>query len=158
MWKIDKKYSKTKLIFNDKKPNFGKQIDVLVKTIGNVWPEYLVNFEYLDKIMTEYGFSKIFVKPFKDFYEELQDGKNLMDLSDRDLEQHIKNAKDMSEEEKRFSFFSSSFMYKKEKNTPDSLLKKLMDLMEKKDKLRGKDDYKVDKDTEHFIENMEGMM
>lgn len=157
MWKIDKKYSKTKLIFNDKKPNFGKQIDVLVKTIGNVWPEYLVNFEYLDKIMTEYGFSKIFVKPFKDFYEELQDGKNLMDLNDKDLEQHIKNAKDMSEEEKVFSFFSSSFMYKKEKNTPDSLLKKLMDLMEKRDKLKGKDIYKVDKDTEHFIENMDGM-
>ena len=152
-----KKIFKNKINFNDKKPNLGKQIDVFVKTIGNVWPEYLVNFEYLDKIMSEYGFSKIFVKPFKDFYEELQEGKNLMDLNNKDLEQHIKNIKDMSEEEKVFSFFSSSFMYKKEKNTPDSLLKKLMDLMEKRDKLRGKDVYKVDKDTEHFIENMEGI-
>jgi DNA topoisomerase-2 len=51
--------------------NYGKSIDVFVKTIGVVHEEYLVNFNYLDKIMGEYGFSKVFVKPFEQFYNEL---------------------------------------------------------------------------------------
>jgi hypothetical protein len=62
MWKIDKKYSATKFGFTDKRPNFGKEIDVFVKTIGTVHTEYLVNFNYVDKMMEEYGFSKILLK------------------------------------------------------------------------------------------------
>ena len=157
MWKIDKKYSSTsKLLFSDKKPNFGKEIDVYVKTIGNVHKEYLVNFEYLDKIMMEYGFSKIFVKPFEDFYNELMEGKNLMDLSDEEMKMDIDAVKKMSEEEKRFSFLSSAFMYKKEKNSSDSLLKKLVELMEKKDKvIKKKGVTKVSEDLEHIIQDIE---
>jgi mRNA (guanine-N7-)-methyltransferase len=157
MWKIDKKYSSTsKLLFSDKRPNFGKEIDVYVKTIGNVHKEYLVNFDYLDKIMMEYGFSKIFVKPFEDFYNELMEGKNLMDLSDEEMKLDIDAVKKMSEEEKRFSFLSSAFMYKKEKNSSDSLLKKLVELMEKKDKvIKKKGVTKVSENLEHIIEDIE---
>jgi len=156
MWKIEKKFSSTKLVFTDKKPNFGKQIDVFVKTIGVVHPEYLVNFNYLDKIMEEYGFSKVVIKPFEEFYNELIEGKNLMDLSDKELEKDIEVAKKMSEDEKRFSFMSSGFIYKKEKNSSDSLIKKLVELIEKRDKLRKKEGiYKVNEDTEHTIENSE---
>ena len=156
MWKVEKKFSGTKLLFNDKKPNFGKQIDVFVKTIGVVHPEYLVNFYYLDKIMEEYGFSKVVLKPFEEFYNELIEGKQLMDLSDKELEKDIDVVKKMSEDEKRFSFMSSGFIYKKEKNSSDSLVKKLVELIEKKDKLRKKNGvYKVDENTEHIIENTE---
>jgi len=156
MWKIDKKYSSTKLLFTEKKPNFGKQIDVLVKTIGVVHPEYLVNFNYLDKIMEEYGFSKVIVKPFEEFYNELMENKNLMDLTDIELKKDIEVVKKMSEDEKRFSFMSSAFIYKKEKNSSDSLFKKLVDLVEKKHKLKKKDGvYKMDEDTEHIIEDSE---
>jgi hypothetical protein len=156
MWKVEKKFSGKKLSFTDKKPNFGKQIDVFVKTIGNVHPEYLVNFNYFDKIMEEYGFSKIVIKPFEEFYNELIEGKNLMDLTDKELEKDIEVVKKMSEDEKRFSFMSSGFIYKKEKNSSDMLVKKLVDLMEKKDKLRKKEGvYKVDENTEHIIEETE---
>lgn len=156
MWKVEKKFSSTKLLFNDKRPNFGKQIDVFVKTIGVVHPEYLVNFYYLDRIMEEYGFSKVVLKPFEEFYNELIEGKNLMDLSDKELEKDIEVAKKMSIDEKRFSFLSSGFIYKKEKNSSDSLMKKLVELIEKKGKLRQKDGvYKVDENTEHMIENTE---
>ena len=154
LWKIDKKYTGN-FSFTSKKANFGKQIDVLVKTIGNVWPEYLVNFNYLDKIMEDYGFIKIFVKPFEEYYNELMEGKNLMNLSDKDLEQHIDKVKRMSDAEKEFSFFSSAFMYKKERNSSDALMKKLAELIEKKDKLRKKNVFKVDKDDEELIEYVE---
>jgi SAM-dependent methyltransferase len=157
MWRIEKKYSASKFGFTDKRPNFGKEIDVFVKTIGAVHTEYLVNFNYVDKMMAEYGFSKISVKPFEDFYNELIEGKNLLDLSPKELEKDIVSAKAMSEAEKKFSFLSSGFIYKKEKNAPDSLMKKLVELIEKKDKLRTKDItvYKVDSDTEHVIEDSE---
>ena len=152
MWRIDKKYTSTKLEFTNKKPNFGKKIDVLVKTIGVPHIEYLVNFNYLDKIMEEYGFSKVRIKPFEEYHTELLEGKNIMDLTPKELEKDIVAAKKMSVEEKRFSFFSSGFMYKKEHNSADSLMKKLIELIEKKDKLKNKDVYKVDEDTEHMLE------
>jgi len=155
MWKIDKKFTSTKLEFTDKKPNFGKKIDVLVKTIGNAHEEFLVNFKYLDKIMAEYGFAKVMIKPFIEYHQELLDGKNLMDLSEKDLEKDISAARKMSADEKRWSFFSSGFIYKKENNSSDSLMKKLVELIEKRDKLRSKDVYDVNADTEHLIEDVE---
>jgi hypothetical protein len=62
----------------------------------------------------------------------------------------------MSIDEKRFSFLSSGFIYKKEKNSSDALYKKLIEMMEKKHKLK-KDSgiYKVNENTEHTIEKFE---
>ena len=156
MWKIDKKYNSTKLTFTDKKANFGKEIDVLIKTIGNPHIEYLVNFKYVDKMMEEYGFTKIVIKPFEEFYQELIDGKNLMDLSNDELEKDIFAVKSMSIEEKRFSFLSNGFIYKKVKNSSDTLMKKLTELMEKQHKLKKQSGnvFKVNGDTEHIIENI----
>jgi SAM-dependent methyltransferase len=157
MWRIDKKFTSTKLLFTDKKPNFGKKIDVLVKTIGVAHEEFLVNFNYLDKIMDEYGFAKVIIKPMEEYHKELMEGKNLMNLPEKDLEKDISAARKMSEDEKRWSFFSSGFIYKKEHNSSDSLMKKLVELIEKKDKLRKKDVFNVfnvDADTEHLIEDV----
>jgi SAM-dependent methyltransferase len=156
MWKIDKKYGSRKILFGEKNANFGKEIEVFVKTIGVPHPEYLVNFNYVDKLMQEYGFSRVVLKPFEEFYQELMEGKNLMDLSDKELEKDISVVKEMSEEEKRFSFFSSGFIYKKEKNSSDSLMKKLVEMMEKKHKLKKHDGkvVKVDANTHHIIEDV----
>ena len=153
MWKIEKKYSKTKLSFTNKKPNFGKEVEVFVKTIGTPHVEYLVNFNYVDTIMEEYGFSKVFVKPFSEFHREIMYKENIMDLSQKELEKDFDEATNMSEEEKRFSFLSSGFIYKKERNSSDSLMKKLVELMEKKDKKKG-GIHKVDNDTEEIIEDI----
>jgi hypothetical protein len=158
MWRIEKKYKNKKISFTEKLPNFGRQIDVLVKTIGVVHPEYLVNFKYLIKLMEEYGFSMVFIKPFEELYQEIIDGKNLMNQDQRDLEKCREFAKEMSDAEKTFSFFFSAFMFKKERNSSDSLLKKLVELMEKQDKVKITMDsnvYKVNKDTEEIILNVE---
>ena len=154
MWKIEKSY-KSKMAFTDKKPNLGKEIDVFVKSIGVVHKEYLVNFKFVDAIMETYGFEKILQKPFEEFYNELMDGKNVMNLSPEELEKNIERVKSMSEDEKRFSFLSRSFIYKKVANSSDSLFVKLAELMEKEDKIKYKEAYAVSQDTEGIIQAAE---
>ena len=154
MWKIEKKY-KSKIAFTDKKPNLGKEIDVLVKSIGVTHKEYLVNFKYFDKIMNEYGFEKVIQKPFEDFYNELMEGKNIMNLSEEELKKNKEKVEAMSEDEKRFSFLSTAFIYKKVENSSDKLYIKLAELMEKEEKIKGKDVYAVDKSTAEIIQKAE---
>jgi hypothetical protein len=36
--------------------------------------------------MEDYGFSMVFIKPFEELYNELIEGKNLMDLSDKEFD------------------------------------------------------------------------
>ena len=138
MWKIEKKY-KGKLAFGPKNPNLGKQIDVYVQSIGNVHEEYLVNFEYFEKMMNEYGFEKILIKSFEDFYDEVMKGENKMKMSEDELLKIQNFAKSMSEEEKRFSFLNSAFIFKKVEHSSDKLYKKLVELIDKKSKIKNSD-------------------
>ena len=154
MWKIEKKY-KSKFLFTEKKPNFGKEIDVLVKSIGYVHKEYLVNFKYVDKMMTDYGFELVLRKPFEDFYNELKEGKNLMNMSEEDLQKNIDMVNKMSEDEKRFSFLSTAFIYKKINHSSDRLFVKLAELIEKESKVKEKKAEKVDDDKEIIIQEGE---
>jgi hypothetical protein len=68
------------------------------------------------------------------------------------LDKHIETAKEMTEDEKRFSFLSSGFMYKKVKNSPDSLFKKLVKLMESEDKKKGPVSEELEADIEYMEE------
>jgi SAM-dependent methyltransferase len=153
IWKIDKKYKSMKMLFKETHPYFGYEIDVLVKTIGVVHKEYLVNFNYFDAMMIQYGFEKVIIKPFSQFYDELTMKTEKMDLSEEEFELDYKNAMKMSEDEKRFSFFSNAFIYKKVKNTPDIEFKKLSKCMEKEFKEKEKEitAYKMDKDEQHLL-------
>lgn len=159
MWKIDKNFGTTKLEFTDKKALYGKEIDVFVKTIGVNHSEFLVNFKYFDKIMQEYGFSLVMRKPFEEFYNEIIEEKNVANFDPKEFRMNIENVKKMSEDEKRFSFLSSGFIYKKEKNSSDLLFKKLVDLFEKQDIKKSKGPKKVKgsitKETENLIEYLE---
>ena len=159
MWKIDKKYGAPKIQFTDKKAQYGKEIDVFVKTIGRNHSEFLVNFKYFDKIMEEYGFSLVSRKPFEEYYNELIEEKNIGNYDPKEFKKNIEMAKNMSEDEKRFSFLSSGFIYKKERNSSDSLFKKLVELMEKKDVKESASGKKVkgaiSKNTENLIEYLE---
>ena len=148
MWRIEKKY-KGKLTATEK--SLGKQIDVYVQTIGNVHEEYLVNFNFFEKIMNDYGFEKILIKPFEDFYNEVMNGENKMNLEQNELEKIKKFAESMSEEEKRFSFLSSAFIFKKVEHSSDTLYKKLIDLIEKKSKIKNTDISELTKDESEII-------
>lgn len=122
LWRIDKKYDvKT---WDSKKPMMGHKVEVFVSTIGIPHEEYLVNYEYLVKLCKEYGLEVDFVKGFGDVYGQVmgEGGEYESDL------------KMMSDGEKLFSFLHNEFRFMKKKNAPDSVYKKLMDMIEKKRK------------------------
>jgi SAM-dependent methyltransferase len=121
LWSIEKKYVAKAL--PNTKTTFGKEIDVFVKSIGNTHTEYLVNFDYLDNIMKEYGFNKIEVKSFSDYFDEMKNnGNNMKKIAD-----------EMTDVEKELSFLNNAFIYQKVENTPDSIRTNLIKLMKKQE-------------------------
>ena len=64
----------------------------------------------------------------------------------------------MSEDEKRFSFLSTAFIYKKISHSSDRLYIKLSDLIEKQSKIKGKDVEKVDDNKEIIIQEKEKLI
>ena len=46
--------------------SLGYAIDVFQESIGKTFREYLVNFEYLDRVMTNYGFARLTADEAKD--------------------------------------------------------------------------------------------
>jgi len=157
MWRIEKKYT-TRLSFSDGKPIYGKKIDVFVKSIGNVHPEYLVSFPFFDRMLQEYGFEKVYVKSFQEFYEELEAATSVEGLDEYNLEKDKDTISKMSEDEKRWSFFSNAFVYRKVRNTPDILYSKLVQLMERQDKKTISENVSytmVSPSTELVIQDME---
>lgn len=106
IWKIEKLYKTTKT-------PYGKEIDVYVKSIDKSHKEYLVDYEYFDKMLVEYGFKKVEVVEFGEIYGGMKNNSNVSKLSK------------MSETEKEFSFLNNAFIYEKINHMADSLYKKL---------------------------------
>lgn len=75
----------------------GYKISVLQESIGKEIEEYLVFFSYFTKLMEEYGFKLIELKPFQTYYGELGTGR------------------DMSPGEQQLSFLNNSFTFQKVK-------------------------------------------
>ena len=115
--------------FAPDKPMYGKKIKVFVESIGVVHEEYLVNFEYFIQLMTEYGFEKVEVKGFGDLYNDME--KN---------NKYNKNALNLSDVEKEFSFLNNAFVFRKAEQAPDFLYEKLNKLIKKDDKKKKKEE------------------
>ena len=108
IWSIEKDYKTTR--FNANKNSLGREIKVFVKSIGNFHTEYLVNFEYLDKMLIDYGFEKVRVTPFEEEYanmmkEDYSQNNNMMNIQNIDSK--------ITDSEKEFSFLNNAFIYKK---------------------------------------------
>ena len=72
--------------------------------------------------MKEYGFEKVKVQSFMDIYQDAEiEAKN----------SNVNMASRMSEIEKEFSFLNNAFVYQKKNNTPDIVVKKLKEMIEK---------------------------
>lgn len=102
--------------FNKNKPNFGKKIDVYIKSIGKTHSEYLVNIDYLETQLVKYGFEKIEIGDFETIYNLEINKKN----------KNTEYLKNMTETEKTFSYLNKYFIFKKIKDTPPNLYKKLL--------------------------------
>ena len=119
IWEITKGYGADS--FEDNSSSIGYRIDVYQESINQVISEYLVNFDYFNRIMTAYGFEVISREEAQEF--GLPEGSGLFsELFINMLDEIAKNkfkAKDydqapnMSSIEKKISFLNRYFVYKK---------------------------------------------
>ena len=84
----------------------------------------MVNFDYFEKVLNEYGFEKVEVKSFSEYFDDLEENGN-------NNKKVI--AKKMTESEKEFSFLNNAFIFKKVENTPVSMRANLIKLMKKQE-------------------------
>ena len=68
-WRCGKKY--TSSIFNDDSTSLGYGIDVFQKSIGKSFVEYLVNREYFQRVMEQYGFKLDSAISFENIYRKI---------------------------------------------------------------------------------------
>jgi hypothetical protein len=119
IWEVTKMYGSD--IFEDDSSSIGYKINVYQESINQTISEYLVNFDYLDRVFETYGFKVISRDEAKQF--GLPEGSGLFsELFMNMLDEISKNkykSKDygesqfMTSNEKRISFLNRYFVYKK---------------------------------------------
>ena len=94
--RIQKKYTTSH--FEPNISSLGKEIKVLVQSIGEYHSEYLVNFEFLQKELYALGFELVSAESFKHYYTTKNHGKKQITLSSQ---------------EQDISFLNKAFIYKR---------------------------------------------
>ena len=119
MWEITKRYDRES--FPATVASLGYAIDVFQESIGKTFREYLVNFEYLDRVMTNYGFARLTADEakelnlpsgrgsFRELFGTLQEEVKRRPASKNEYGEALK----MSDAEKTISFLNNFFVYKK---------------------------------------------
>ena len=117
---ITQKYSQT--AFTETEPCLGYEIDVWQESINQTFSEYLVNFEYLKKIMMNYGFDLVPLEVAQLMGLPKATGlfKELFDSMCKSNKKKINNkdygtAANMTEEEKKISFMNRFFVFQKKR-------------------------------------------
>ena len=119
MWEITKRYNSDSFSNNDSCLNY--QVDVYQETINKIFPEYLVNYDYLTRILEQYGFALLTVTEcqelgiptslgnFNLLFKEMQ----IRIKSNRLRKSDIGTALNMTPDEKKVSFLNKFFVFKK---------------------------------------------
>jgi len=125
IWEIRKEYDDDK--FEDDVTSLGYKINVFQETINKMFAEYLVNFDYLDRIMENYGFKLLMRDEAKSL--GLPEGSGLFSelytLMQKEVEKNpfkkndYGSALEMNSNEKRISFLNRYFVFKKISNVND---------------------------------------
>jgi hypothetical protein len=125
IWEITKKYQHKEYIEDE--TCMGYAIDVYQESINKTFREYLVNFEYLIRIMENYGFVQLTLDEVKQLdlpgsignFKELYNFMEYEVKRDKKFENKIGNSLNMSDEEKTISFLNNYFIFKKVRNVED---------------------------------------
>lgn len=122
IWQIVKNYDSE--VFEDNSSCIGYKIDVYQESINQLLPEYLINFDYLIRIMENYGFKLIDRNEAQNL--GLPEGSGLFsELYLNMLDEISKNkykaseygeAPNMTISEKKISFLNRYFVFKKIRN------------------------------------------
>lgn len=114
--------------FEDEITSTGYAIDVYLESTSKVFREYLVNFDYLIRLMEIYGF----VLPDKEELENIPSNigsfKDLYNYMENDVElnklkkHNLGNTLKMTTEEKKLSFLNKYFIFKKVRNVDPKMI------------------------------------
>ena len=116
IWKIKKDYdNKT---FNDDTSSLGISIWVYMETINQMFREYLVNFDFFQNILKEYGFELEDNKILENY--DIKSTGLFSELFDNMINQGEKygSGDKMSQQEKDISFMNRYFIFKKVSDEP----------------------------------------
>tara|TARA_B110001450_G_scaffold111593_1_gene105369 strand:+ start:1160 stop:4510 length:3351 start_codon:yes stop_codon:yes gene_type:complete len=133
LWEITKKYSINEL--DDDKSCIGHAIDVYQESINKTFQEYLVNFDYLTRIMENYGFLPLTNEELKhtNLKNSIGNFKELHTLLTNKIKANSNSEKDygnslkMTPGERKISFLNKYFIYKKSRDVDaESVTKNLL--------------------------------
>ena len=117
IWKITKRYNISR--FDKDNTSIGLAIDVYQESINKTFREYLVNFDYLESVLFNYGFIKLSksellntgfkqsIGNFKDLFLNLEDESKI------NVRNQYGQSIKMSNNEKTISFLNKYFIFKK---------------------------------------------
>ena len=123
IWEITKGYESS-ASFEDNSSSIGYRIDVFQESINQTIPEYLVNFDYMIRIMEDYGFQLIEREEakelgfpqgsglFNELFLNMLEGIKRNDKKRKDYG----TAMNMSAFEKKISFLNRYFIFKKKRD------------------------------------------
>ncbi len=122
MWQITKVYDHDR--FDNDETSLGYAIDVYQESINKTFREYLVNFEYLNRLMEDYGFVVLNRTECSELGlpESVGSFQQLYGLMESEVKKYSKKrheygqAMNMSPKEKQISFYNNYFIYKKVRN------------------------------------------
>jgi hypothetical protein len=119
IWEVVKEYDYDK--FEDNSSSLGYKIDVYQESINQLISEYLVNFDYFNRVMENYGFKIVEREEAQSM--GLPEGTGLFSELYMNMMEEIKankfkandygNAQNMSIYEQKISFLNRYFVYKK---------------------------------------------
>lgn len=122
IWEVRKDYEQLEM--PDDVSSLGYQISVYQESINKIFPEFLVNYDYLGRIMENYGFKLITrdeaqslglpegTGMFSDLFQQMQEQVK----RDRFKKNEYGTALQMNANEKKISFLNRYFVYKKIRN------------------------------------------
>lgn len=132
IYEIIKQYSHSG--FPEDEYSLNYPIDVYQESINKVFREYLVNFDYFQRVMEDYGFSLAGTEEAKAM--GLPNGTGLFDelfqMMKTEIEENYRNKKEydsahkMTIEEKRISFMNRYFVFRKTHNVNAEKVYKLL--------------------------------
>ena len=119
VWKVSKAYTATE--FPDDETCVGYAIDVYQESINKTFREYLVNFNYLKRLMANFGFEvvqrddalKLGLPDGTGMFEQLYVQMMARIKQTPSMASELGDAPDMRDYERRISFYNRYFVFKK---------------------------------------------
>ena len=122
IWDIKKQYSHD--VFEDDITCLGYKIDVFQESINKSFSEFLVNYDYLNRVMEDYGFKLITREEARAI--GMPEGSGLFSELFMNMQEEVKRTKSKEKDygkaltmnafEKKISFLNRYFVYKKIRN------------------------------------------